>query len=59
VPGVLALGCVYGAAPLSVGWIDNDEERDDVKYIHVVAMPWAGRAGRVARQVVLHWLEAG
>jgi hypothetical protein len=38
VSGGLALGCVYGAAPLSVGWIDNDEERDDVKDIHVVAM---------------------
>ena len=37
--GELALGCVDGAAPLSVGWVDNDEERDDVKDIHVVAMP--------------------
>lgn len=36
--GELALGCVYGAAPLSVEWIDTDEERDDVKGIHVVAM---------------------
>jgi hypothetical protein len=37
VSGELALGCVYGAAPSSIGWIDNDEERDDVKDIHFVA----------------------
>jgi hypothetical protein len=39
VSGELALGCVYGAAPLSVEWIDNDEEKDDAMDIHVVAMP--------------------
>ncbi len=37
-----ALGCAYGAAPLLAGWIDNDEEGDVVKDIHVVAMQQAG-----------------
>jgi hypothetical protein len=42
VSGGLAVGCVYGAAPLVAAGDDNAEERDGVKDIHVVAIPWAG-----------------
>lgn len=54
VSGELAVGCVYGAAPLFAASIDNDEERDDAKDIQVVAMQQAEWVVRSAHRAVMH-----